>query len=128
MCSDAILAELIPSAPARRISTVHLFPKRRRVDSFEAAFKRFDEDSEEEEVLQCAGFEFGAPAQFRGVRRRPWGKWTAEIHDPVKGVQVWLGTFPSAEAASHAYDAAARRDDSRGTRGARPPNKFIFLL
>ncbi|XBH58158.1 hypothetical protein VPH35_079641 [Triticum aestivum] len=56
MCRGAILAELIPSAPPRSVTAVHLLPKRQRVDDFEAAFKRFDEDSEEEEeVRQCSG-------------------------------------------------------------------------
>uniref|UniRef100_A0A7N0TBN5 AP2/ERF domain-containing protein n=1 Tax=Kalanchoe fedtschenkoi TaxID=63787 RepID=A0A7N0TBN5_KALFE len=81
--------------------------------------------------VKDAPLEIGsAEPKFRGIQKRPWGRLAAEIRDPWKKTRVWLDTFDSVEAATRAYDAAARslRCPKARTNFPTPPSSSIVFI
>ncbi|CAL9116887.1 unnamed protein product [Musa acuminata var. zebrina] len=93
--------------------------KRKRV-RYEIPLIRTDKTLETRKISGPASASSFASGRQKGVRQRPSGKWAAEIRDPIRRVRLWLGTYPTAEAAAGAYRAASRQLEEEKRHFVRP--------
>nr|AZL19448.1 transcription factor ERF46 [Fragaria x ananassa] len=102
VCNKRVVSEILVEDAQCESSAKNSF----NCNTYDTKFGNCMDIDDSEKTRRCG-------TEYKGVRRRKWGKYVAEIRDPFQKTKLWLGTFTTAEEANMAYQTKKAEFDNR---------------